>query len=119
MIRVERHQLHNRYLDRLCFLSKNLYNYANFLIRQEWINTRGYLNAYELVGKLAAENQPDYRALPSNVSQQIVYQLFKNWKSFYRASKDYQKHPEKYKARPVNFCTFWREASNLRIQNHL
>jgi putative transposase len=125
MIRVERHQLHNRYLDRLCFLSKNLYNYANFLIRQEWINTRGYLNAYELVGKLAAENQPDYRALPSNVSQQIIYQLFKNWKSFYRASKDYQKHPEKYKARPKmpqykhktegrNLLIFTRNACRLK-----
>jgi len=69
MIRVERHQLHDRYLDPFCLFSRNLSNCVNYLIRQEWINKKGFLNGYKLVAKFAAEGQPDYRALPANVSE--------------------------------------------------
>jgi len=101
MLRVERHiQVKDDQLDYLCFLSKNLYNYVNYLIRQEFIATHKLLDKYNLVHKLAKQDQADFRALPSNVAQQIVYQLFKNWKSFFKANKDYKKHPEKYKSRP-------------------
>ena len=33
---TEKHSLYNK-LDELCFLSKNLYNYANYQIRQTFI----------------------------------------------------------------------------------
>jgi putative transposase len=88
MNRVERHIIvYNRNLDNLCFLSKNLYNYCNFLIRQEFINNHKLLSEYELTSKLAGEKQIDYIALPAQTSQQIVKLLFKNWKSFFKLCK--------------------------------
>lgn len=99
--RVERHIVRfNKTLDSLCFKSKNLYNYVNYLIRQEYINNKKYLNEYKVTTMLAKEKQVDYCALPAQTSQQIVKVLFKNWKGFYRAVKDYNKNPKKYLGRP-------------------
>lgn len=57
-------------------LSKNLYNYANFILRQEFI---------------ANDNQIDYRALPAQTAQQTIKLLYKNYKSFFSALKNYKK----------------------------
>jgi putative transposase len=101
MQRVERHIIKwNKQLDDLCFKSKNLYNYVNYLIRQEFINSHKLLNEYKLTGQLAKENQIDYRSLPAQTSQQIIKLLFKNWISFFRSIKDWKKHPNKYKGKP-------------------
>ena len=82
--RVERHiRVKDTNLDYLCFLSKNLYNYINYLIRQEWIVNKGYLDKYKVAKQLAKENQPDFRALPSALAQQVIYQVFSNWRFVY------------------------------------
>ena len=36
-------------LDNLCLLSKNLYNSALYAIRQNYFNTKRYLNKFELI----------------------------------------------------------------------
>ena len=98
--RVERHILNSKEIDKLCFLSKNLYNYANYCIRQSFTKTGKIPSEYELTGKLARREQVDYKSLPSQTSQQIIKLLYKNWKSFFSAIKDYKKNPNKYKGRP-------------------
>ena len=45
--RTERHiikksNINYKEIDKLCFLSKNLYNYANYLIRQEFIKNKKF-----------------------------------------------------------------------------
>lgn len=100
---VEKHTIsenHSFYkeIDNLSFLSKNLYNQANYRVRQSFINEREYLN-YNIIEK-QLQNQTDYKALPAKVSQQILIQLDKNWKSFLASIKDYSDHPEKYSGRP-------------------
>lgn len=101
MNRVERHIVKNsQEIDNLCCLSKNLYNYATYCMRQYFIHTGNMLSEYELTGKLAKRDQVDYRALPAQTSQQIIKLLFKNWKSFFKANKDYKRNPKKYKGRP-------------------
>ena len=100
MNRVERHILNSKEIDKLCFLSKNLYNYANYCIRQSFTKTGKITSEYELTGKLARREQVDYKSLPSQTSQQIIKLLYKNWKSFFSAIKDYKKNPKKYKGRP-------------------
>jgi len=71
MQRVERHIITKysenfKQIDQLCFLSKNLYNYVNFLLRQNYFENmklekkdRIWINEYELVKKLAKENQTE------------------------------------------------------------
>jgi IS605 OrfB family transposase len=86
--------------DRLAFLSKNLYNAANYIIRQEFIKNNKYLN-YNVINKaMLKDNNHDYRQLPAKVSNGILRLLDKNWISFFKAIKDYKKHPKKYLGRP-------------------
>ncbi len=103
MRQVERHIVKEnspfwKQIDDLCFLSKNLYNYANYLIRQSFIFDQVYLGfnqVYHLVKK-----QPDYQALPRKVSQQVLRVLAQNWKSFFEANKAYQENSDKFTGRP-------------------
>ena len=100
---VERHiiQKNHRFyqeIDRLCFFSKNLYNYANYLIRQSFIFEKIYLNYNRLQKILQASTA--YQALPAKVSQQILMVLDRNWRSFLAANKVYQATPDKFLDRP-------------------
>lgn len=101
MNRVERHIiLKSRQLQHICWLSKNLYNYANYQIRQHFVETSLMLSEYELTNKLGKEKQHDYIQLPAQTSQQIIKLLFKNWKSFFNANKEYRLKPNKFKSKP-------------------
>ena len=100
---VERHiiQKNHRFypeIDRLCFLSKNLYNYSNYLVRQSFIFEKTYLSYYDLLRRLST--QSDYQAIPAKVSQQILMILDRNWKSFLAANEVYKQNPSKFNARP-------------------
>jgi putative transposase len=87
-------------LDDLCFKSKNLYNKANYIIRQEFIGNKIYLNYFTLQKMLQDANDIDYRSLPATCSQQTLKLLDQNWKSFFRSIKDYSKNKNKYNGVP-------------------
>lgn len=86
--------------DKLSFLSKNLYNRANYIIRQSFTNKENsiYLNYYE-INKLF-KSEKDYCSLPRKVSNQTLRLLDKNWISFFAAMKAWNKDKEKFKGRP-------------------
>lgn len=107
MNRVEKHIIksNNKYyslLDEFCYKSKNLYNYANYIIRQEFVNNGKWIRYNDLDKILKQEgNNFDYRNMPlANTSQQCLRLLDKNWKSFFQSIKDYNKNPNKYLGRP-------------------
>jgi len=85
-------------LDNLCFLSKNLFDYANYLIRQKFIIAGEYLDYYKIQKLCQGTN--DYLALPAKVSKQVLLRLHESWKSFFEATSEYNEHPDKFKARP-------------------
>lgn len=74
-------------LDRMCFLSKNLYNQSLYRIRQYYFNTKEYLNYYSNVKQLTKERQFDYIALPAKVVQWVVKQVDQNFRSFFASLK--------------------------------
>lgn len=82
-------------LDRIMFLSKNLYNTCLYIERQKFFEKRdskdsslkGFLTHFELSKKLQDEDNPDYRALPSAVSQQVCKQVYLTYKSFFSLFK--------------------------------
>lgn len=93
--RVEKHKIKpsNKYyamLDNFCFLSKNLYNHANYILRQEFINGHKAVPYRDLDKILKSdEGYPDYRAMPTAQSaQQVLRLLDQNWKSFFKSIKD-------------------------------
>jgi putative transposase len=83
---VERHIIQPRHrffseIDGLCWLSKNLYNYANYQLRQSFIFEQKY-RPYNDIQKAVQGTEP-YQALPAKVSQQILMVLDRNWKKFF------------------------------------
>lgn len=101
--RVEQHIIKldsefGEFIDDYCFKSKNLYNYANYIIRQEFINNDRWIKYNELF-KLVKDSEP-YKDIGSNTGQGTLRILDKNWKSFFIAIKDWKNNPTKYLSRP-------------------
>lgn len=106
-VRVEQHIIKPsnpayEMLAEFCHLSKNLYNQGNYLLRQQFFAYEKQ-SSYEQLDKIlkAKTDFPDYRNMPTAQSaQQDLRLLVKDWKSFWKAIRDWKKHPEKYKGRP-------------------
>lgn len=78
--------------------SKNLYNHANYIIRQEFINNNNFLNYHTVWQKMKSEES--FKTIGSNSGQHTLKILERNWKSFFVAIKDWSKHPSKYLGKP-------------------
>lgn len=105
--RVEKHiiQKSNPYypmIDEFCFQAKNLYNHANYLVRQAFCEKDKWLRYNDLDKILKADIEyPDYKNMPTAQSaQQTLRLLDKNWTSFFKSIKDWSKHKDKYSGRP-------------------
>lgn len=100
---VERHVIRKNHrffkeCDRLCFASKNLYNRANYIVRQSFIHKNQYLNYNKIQKQL--QSGDCYKALPAKVSQQTLKLLEKNWKSFFEANKIHKEDPSRFLGKP-------------------
>jgi len=89
----------NRELSKLCHIAKNLYNEAVYIIRQEFIKTGKWITYSQLYYLL--KNSENFKQLPAATAQQILILVEKNWKTFFKAMKEYRKHPEKFKSKPA------------------
>lgn len=104
--KVQRCEQHNikygtdfyKFVDEMCFKSKNLYNYANYIIRQEFINNGNWIK-YNQLFQLVKESEL-YKDIGNNTGQGTLRILDKNWKAFFKAIKDWKKNPSKYLGRP-------------------
>jgi len=70
-------------LDKICFLSKNLYNAGLYAVRQHFFETKSFLNYKVLAHNFVKSRQFDYYNLPTKVSQQTLKMIEKNFKSFF------------------------------------
>lgn len=105
--RVEKHIIkksnpYYKMLDNFCFLAKNLYNHANYILRHEFIENGRAVSYFDLDRIMRYdEDYPDYKEMPcAQSAQQTLKLLTKNWKSFFKSIKDWSQHPEKYTGRP-------------------
>lgn len=82
--------------------AKNLYNHANYLIRQEFFTNNKWLRYGQLDKILKGDLvYDDYRQMPSAQSaQQLLRLVDKVWVSFFRSIKDWSKNPDKYQGKP-------------------
>lgn len=85
-------------IDDLAFKSKNLYNAANYVIRQHFFETGSVLSYCHMAKQMQSEES--YRNLPSKVSQQVLRVLDRNWKSWVEALKAYTKNPSAFLGKP-------------------
>ena len=79
----------------LCTRSKNLYNYATYVVRQEFFATGTWLQYATLYHKL--KHEPVYLALKeisdSYLPQQLLRQVEQTWRSYFNALKSWKKTP--------------------------
>jgi putative transposase len=85
-------------VDENCFYSKNMYNYGNYTIRQEFINN-GLWIRYNQLDKLCHHSDP-YKELMSQPSQCVLSSLDKVWKSYFQAIKEWKKNQGKFLGMP-------------------
>jgi len=98
---VERHiRINDKAIEALCVKAKNLYNQSLYYLRQATFGKIQHFTEYELSSLFAEFNQEDYRALPAQTSQQVIKQVFKNYKSWYRARAEWEKNSSKFSGRP-------------------
>lgn len=101
--RTEQIQINNSHpmykvIDEFCLKSKNLYNYANYIVRQEFISNGNYIGYYDIQREL--KTSEPYKELMSQASQCTLQVLDRNWKSFFVAIKDWKQNPHKYLGMP-------------------
>lgn len=85
-------------IDQQCFYSKNLYKEANYIIRQEFIGNGNYINYFDMNKEFKThENYKLTFSQPANCTLRV---LDKNWKSYFRAIKDWKKNSSKYLGMP-------------------
>jgi putative transposase len=106
------------YCDEMCFKSKNIYNHANYMIRQQFFYLETFL-PYD--GKddslyFQVKNHETYKALPAQTAEAILKKLEDNWHSFFEAMKEWRidpskflgmPRPPKYKEKNGRFTTFF------------
>ena len=100
---VERHLVrkdhpHYASIDAAAFASKNLYNQANYQIRQAFIHEGTYLPYAEIFHRI--KHLDCYKALPAKVANSILILLHKNWIAFFEARAAYQADPSRFAGRP-------------------
>ncbi len=91
---VERHVITKNHpfwsaCDHKAFLSKNLFNLANYYYRQYFFSSQKKLNFTELYHQVSKSD--DYQALPTKVSKQIIRRLDSAWSSYFSALKEWKK----------------------------
>jgi len=101
LTRVERHVVDvSEPLIDLSYASKNLYNCATFIMRQNFIKNHKIIN-YNMMDKIIKRDYPEvYKGLPAQSSQQVLRLIEKNWKSFFKANQEYKQNPDKFKGKP-------------------
>ncbi len=85
-------------IDAAAFASKNLYNAANYLVRQSFIHASVYLPSAEVYHRI--KDHEAYSALPRKVSNDVLRQLERNWRAFFQALAAWQADPAKFLGRP-------------------
>jgi len=105
--RVEKHKIKRKseyyeLFEHFSINCNNLYNHANYVVKNKF-KEEGVWTRYGELDKILKNDLEynDYRTVGSTaVAQQCLRLLDKNWTSYFKALKDYKKHPDKYSGCP-------------------
>jgi putative transposase len=97
---IGRENAHWAAIDQAAFFSKNIYNAANFRLRQSYSRQGRYIPYTELDKQF---KQPDLlrdQQVPCKVVQQVLRPLDSDWQTFFAARSAWKEHPEQFTGRP-------------------
>jgi putative transposase len=98
-------------LDEITFCSKNLYNVAVYTVRQQLFRDSTWLRYTDLY-RLLKDHETYLRVKElggSHPPQQVLKQVDRNFKAFFRAMRQWKKCPQKFQGRP-KLPTYKRKA---------
>ena len=119
---VERHLVKRskaiyKQIDKLSFLSKNLYNSATYICRQAFFGNSELPSFNQLYHQL--KNGVDYKSLPSKVSQLVIKQVARSFQSFFAALAAYKEDSSKFLSKPkLSKYKHKTEGRNLLCYNY-
>jgi putative transposase len=76
-------------VDQKCWEAKSLYNCGNYIISQEFEKEHHWIRYGKLDNMM--QNTLQYKRLGSQASQNTLTMLDGNWKSYFKAIKDWSK----------------------------
>jgi len=102
---VERHIIYKTHpewktIDHLCFLSKNLYNYSVYKIREHFKKTGKFMYYNKIEKELRTTKNENYIILPNNSSQQILLVIDRNFRSFFQALRRWKRNKTNFTGCP-------------------
>lgn len=102
---VEQHIIdHNdprwKVIDQSAWFAKNIYNAANYLVRQAYIVNGVYLNYTAIDKQFKQCNLLPDQQLPLKVVQQVLKQVDHDWQAYFAAVAEWKAHPEKFQGKP-------------------
>ena len=106
--RTEQIQFKSGNISALAHASKNLFNAANYIVRQRFFeNDKLYKETkqkgehiwYKQLYPMIKDSE-SYKALPAQTAQQVLKLLDKSWKAYFKAFKVWLVHPEDFLGKP-------------------
>ena len=98
-MRAERIQIDaTEELDSLAMLANNLYNEANYRMRQKFFKNGMVLSYLELYKELKIS--VNYVGLPAKTARQVLKMVTNEWQAFFAAQASYQYNPQKFTGKP-------------------
>jgi putative transposase len=85
-------------IDRAAFASKNLYNAANYIVRQAYLHEGIWLNFAAIYRRI--KDHDAYCALPRKVSNDVLRQLDHDWRAFFADLDAWKTDPSTFVGRP-------------------
>jgi len=74
---------------------------SHYLANREFSADKWLLSYYELNDLMKKSENPDYmNGLPRQTAQNVLRQMARDFKSFFKANKEYNRHPEKFTGKP-------------------
>lgn len=84
--------------DRICFASKNLYNFSLYKVKQILEETKKIPTWYTLYHIIKKEEC--FKVLPNDISKQVLAQVVNGYFNYFKALKSYGKVKNSFKALP-------------------
>ena len=76
-----------------------------------------FLNFNSLDAIFKFSNNIDYYSLPAQINQNAIKDVIKEWKSFFKAGKEYMKNPSKFTGRPKMPKYLQKDFSTVILNN--
>ena len=87
-------------IDEMSLASKNLYNSANYNIRQAFFyGGQSQVPKYESLYHIMKDSE-QYKSLPAKISQQVLKLVALSWTAYFAALVEFNKDVSKFKAKP-------------------